>query len=395
MAKTPRTAYPDLPLSAAFYALLRTLGAQHGLDLENPDALARGVAELSRLYTREREELSATRLGAGASAARLGFFMPRDLIKLFGPLEELRRAGRLPGRARLRVLDLGAGLGASTLGLSRYLCHAGVAPRELEVIAIERDPGAARLMRALCGAVGELRGEFVPIDASVRATDLRTELAERGPFDLVLLGFVLNELDLERPALERAERRADLLRTLCARLAPDGALIALEPALKQSARELMQVRDLLVAARESEQAGPPFVFAPCVRSGPCPMLAGERDWCHEALDFALPAPLADVAQRAGLRYQGLSYAALVLTNQPRSFPAGTGARYRVVSDRLRSKGKLELFGCGEAGYVRLTRLDRDASKGNATFEELKRGDIVELPDGAARVSRESPVRRQS
>jgi SAM-dependent methyltransferase len=393
VAKTPRTAYPDLPLSAPFYATLRRLGARHGLDLANPDALARGVAELSRVYTRERGELSAGRLGAGAKAARLGFFLPRDLIKLFGPLEELRRAGRFPTRPRLRVLDLGAGLGASTLGLARYLCHAGLAPRELEVIAIERDPGCARLMRALCEAVGQLRGEFAPIDASVRATDLRAELAERGPFDLVLLGFVLNELDLDRPAAERSERRAELLRTLCAQLAPDGALIALEPALKQSARELMQVRDLLVAARESERAGPPFVFAPCVRRGPCPMLAGERDWCHEALDFALPAPLADVAQRAGLRYQGLSYAALVLTNEPRALPAGTGERYRVVSDRLRSKGKLELFGCGEPGYVRLTRLDRDASAGNTTFEELKRGDIAELPDGAPRVSRETLVRK--
>jgi SAM-dependent methyltransferase len=389
VAKTQRAAYPDLPLSASFYALLRTLGARQGLDLKNPDALARGVAELSRLYTREREELSTGRLGtsAGARAARLGFFLPRDLVKLFGPLEELRRAGRFPARPRLRVLDLGAGLGASTLGLSRYVCHAGLAPRELEVIAIERDAGSARLMRALCEAVGELRGEFAPIDASARVADLRGELAERGPFDLVLLGFVLNELDLERPELDRNARSAELLRALCARLAPDGALIALEPALKQSARELMQVRDLLAAAHEPERAGPPFVFAPCVRRGPCPMLA-------EALDFALPAPLADVAQRAGLRYQGLSYAALVLTNQPRTWPEETGVRYRVVSDRLRSKGKLELFGCGEPGYVRLTRLDRDASAGNAPFEELRRGDVVELPDGGPRVGRESLVRKQ-
>jgi SAM-dependent methyltransferase len=392
VAKTPRTAYPDLPLSASFYAILRTLGARHGLAVANPDALARGVAELSRLYTREREELSAAQLGAGASAARLGFFLPRDLIKLFGPLAELRRAGRFPARPRLRVLDLGAGLGASTLGLARYLCHAGLAPRELEVIAIERDPRSARLMRALCEAVGELRGEFAPIDASVRATDLRAELTERGPFDLVLLGFVLNELDLERPEAERTQRRANLLYALCARLAPDGALIALEPALKQSARELMQVRDLLVARRESERAGPPFVFAPCVRSGPCPMLAGERDWCHEALDFALPAPLADVAQRAGLRYQGLSYAALVLANQPRAASEGTGERYRVVSDPLRSKGKLELFGCGEPGYVRLTRLERDVSEQNRTFGELRRGDVAELAD-APRVGRESNVRK--
>jgi hypothetical protein len=268
------------------------------------------------------------------------------------------------------------------------VCHAGLAPRELEVIAIERDAGSARLMRALCEAVGELRGEFAPIDASARVTDLRGELAERGPFDLVLLGFVLNELELERPELDRNARRAELLRALCARLAPDGALIALEPALKQSARELMQVRDVLRQA-----PGAPFVFAPCVRGGPCPMLVGERDWCHEALDFGLPAELAAVAERAGLRYQGLSYAALVLTNQPRTWPERAGEHYRVVSDRLRSKGKLELFGCGEPGYVRLTRLDRDASAVNQEFEALRRGDVAEMADAAVRIGRDSVVRK--
>jgi ribosomal protein RSM22 (predicted rRNA methylase) len=387
VAKTPRQTYPDLPLSAAFYALLRTLGTRHGLGLGDPELLAQGVAELSRLYTREREGLAGSRPAAGASAARLGFFLPRDMIKVFGPLEELRRAARFPARARLRVLDLGAGLGASTLGLSRFLCHAELGGRSIEATAVERDQGSARLMRALCSAVAELADEFAPIHVDVRASDLRNELSERGPFDLVLLGFVLNELFLERPEAERAARRAELLRTLCARLAPDGALIVLEPALKQSTRELMHVRDLLRA-----ESGGPFVFAPCVRQGPCPMLAGERDWCHEALDFALPAPLAAVAQAAGLRYQGLSYAALTLTNQPRAFPETAAQRYRVVSDPLRSKGKLELYGCGDPGYVRLTRLDRDASEHNRPFEALRRGDVAELGD-APRVGRESAVRK--
>ena len=122
------------------------------------------------------------------------------------------------------------------------------------------------------------------------------------------------------------------------------------------------------------------------------MLASERDWCHESLDFALPGPLAAAAERAGLRYQGLSYAALVLGNAPRAFAEAPGERYRVVSDPLRSKGKLELFGCGAPGYVRLTRLDRDASDENRAFEQLRRGDTVELPEGL-RVARTSSVRK--
>ena len=66
---------------------------------------------------------------------------------------------------------------------------------------------------------------------------------------------------------------------------------------------------------------------------------------------------------------------------------------RVVSDRLRSKGKLELFGCGDPGYVRLTRLERDASPINQVFEELRRGDVVELEQAGARIGRDSAVRK--
>jgi hypothetical protein len=56
----------------------------------------------------------------------------------------------------------------------------------------------------------------------------------------------------------------------------------------------------------------------------------------------------------------------------------------VVSDTFRTKGKREVFLCGEfareGGLVpareRVTRLDRDATGANASWEELTRGDLL-------------------
>jgi len=381
VAKTQRIAIPPLPLSERFYGVLLELGKRMGLPVADPSKLSAAVAALSHTYTRERGELLRGNLGDQAPLARLGFFLPRDAIKMFGPLGELTAAGYFRDRKVLRVLDLGAGLGSSTLGLARYLRFAELPVERLEVTAIERDPASTRLMGGLVDALKTLPAELVPVALDVRAADLH-DLSEPGPFDVILLGFVLNELFLERTAAERPALRAGLLDLLARKLRPNGAMIVLEPALKQSARELMATRDAL--PRDELH-----VFAPCVRSGPCPMLEGERDWCHEALDYALPPHLVDVARRAGLRYQGLSYAALVLTKKPRAQHAPHDTLYRIVSDPLLSKGKRELFGCGERGYQRLTRLDRDASADNRGFDLLRRGDLVALP--TLRVERATSV----
>ena len=64
-----------------------------GLAVGDTSTLSAAVAALSHTYTRERGALLLGNLGDQAPLARLGFFLPRDAIKLFGPLAELCRAG--------------------------------------------------------------------------------------------------------------------------------------------------------------------------------------------------------------------------------------------------------------------------------------------------------------
>jgi ribosomal protein RSM22 (predicted rRNA methylase) len=160
----------------------------------------------------------------------------------------------------------------------------------------------------------------------------------------------------------------------------------LEPALKESARQLMRVRDALVQTAPQVQ-----VFAPCIHRNSCPMLLAERDWCHETLDYALPKPLAEVARAAGLRYEGLSYAALVLAQKPRVLGANIDMLYRIVSDPLPSKGKLTLYGCGEHGHQSLTCLTRDESADNQAFTSARRGHILRVP--SLRVSKTDKIEK--
>lgn len=380
----PARTYKPLPLSAATLALIEQ-SARELAGPYTPRELADAAAELSRVYTRSRGEIAREDASRTALLARLGFFFARDLPKVFGPLDELAACGLLPARKTLRVLDVGAGFGATSFGVARWLRAKNIACEQLEVVALEQRTRALAAFRTLTNRLHAQRAEeFVPLVLDARAVDLRdARLTQR--FDLVLFGFVLNELFTELSPAERAQRRAELLLEAAHKLDEGGGIVVLEPASKESARELMQVRDLLVARAEA-----PFVIAPCLHRHGCPMLPSERDWCHQELAYALPRPLAEIARMASLRYEGLRYASLVLANRSRASEPGA---YRVVSERLESKGKLELYGCGEPGYVRLTRLNRAASAANAGFGEAQRGDILYVEGDSARVDADSTVRR--
>jgi hypothetical protein len=178
---------------------------------------------------------------------------------------------------------------------------------------------------------------------------------------------VLNELE------EDVERRALLLERLAGHLAPGGAIIVLEPALKEITRDLMRLRDRIAAG------GSLAIVAPCTHGQPCPMLAKERDWCHAEREVALPERLAAIARGAGLRWEGLSYSYLVLR---REAVVRDPSLHRVVSEPLPSKGKLELWACGAEGLVQIRRLDRHRGPATAAIDRARRGSLLSKIEGS-------------
>ncbi len=231
--------------------------------------------------------------------------------------------------APARALDLGAGTGAVGRALRARFGEA------LEVVAVDRTAGPG-VVRA------NLAVELPPVE---------------GPFQLIVAAHLLNELFVDRAPPERAaSRAARVLEWARALLAPAGRLVLIEPALRETSRELLAVRDRLLAAGL-------HVVAPCYFQGPCPALASERDWCHDAA--AVPG------QRARVDF---SY--LVLAAQQVDRPV----RERVVSDQLPEKGRLRLYVCGPEGRREMIRLDRHRSPANAPLDAVSRGDALSIAE---------------
>jgi hypothetical protein len=258
----------------------------------------------------------------------------------------------------------------------------------LHVTAVDVDTRALELAEELARDLVQLPG--VPIELRTLPLDLRwshAELTERlsPPYDFIVIGLALNELRGSGDEASAARAAAERLVELSSLLAHDGVLVVLEPALRETSRFLHAVRDVL-AARDTA----PWVFAPCLRRAACPMLARERDFCHERVPFQLPPRVAALAAQAGRRDADLTYSYLTLHAAPRTLRERHAAPlFRVVSGALPSKGKLELWLCGEDAAPRAMRLDRHASAANRGVELAGRGALVRIdPTDEAQASAE-------
>jgi SAM-dependent methyltransferase len=294
--------------------------------------------------------------------AYLLWWWPQTYAKVQAVLALARSAGTFSAvPARPRMLDLGSGPAPAALALLDALGGSA--------LAIDASAGALAEARSLSN--GAVATRQAGLDRGVPPMD--------GELDLVVVANALSELP--------AGSRAALIDGLP--LAEGGAVLLVEPALRETGRALLELRDELL------RSGRWFAAAPCLTQRPCPALENPRDWCTALHRWEAPPHVMQLAAELGLRSdEALAYAPLVLTRKVAQPPRDV---WRVVGVPRPEKGKKRLFVCSDQGRVPVARLDRDASPGNADFDQLERGDLVRLGgvgrkgDGL-RVGRESEVR---
>ncbi|WP_224450113.1 small ribosomal subunit Rsm22 family protein [Haloprofundus salilacus] len=167
-------------------------------------------------------------------------------------LADLAENGLLP--RKLRVVDVGAGVGGPALGMHDYLPDDSL----VDYHALEPSPAANVLDRLL----GETRENF--------RTTIHRETAEAfdvdalGEADLVLFGNVLSELD----------DPVSVVRRYLDALADDGSVVALAPADRNTSIGLREVE----RAVESETGA--TVYSPTLRLWPG-MTPSDRGWSFD------------------------------------------------------------------------------------------------------------------
>jgi len=355
-------------------------------------ALAQAVVNLSRLFTTARTTLPLQYLNDPAhAAAYFSYFLPVNLAKIQVLLDELPDDNSTEISDRpMTVLDLGCGPGTGSLALLDWLWHRS--PKRANSLSVLAADGsnaslqdAKRLWEAYCQDVEIPGANLRCVEGNLEHPlkgDLGKHIARTEPFDLIIMANCLNELfaTTDDPSAERAAVVAQLLPFL----APHGTIMIVEPALRQTARALHQVRNHLL------KQGLCTVYSPCLHEGACPALNHPDDWCHEERPWETPLAIAALDKDVGFIKDALKFSYLLLRTDGRTIVTRSLQTFRVVSELRELKGEKRAWLCNETGRPEVGRLDRKASPHNAAVDSWHRGAIVQI-ERIVRKEREGKV----
>jgi len=355
------------------------------------DALAQAVVNLSRLFTTERPSLPLRYLDDPAHAsAYLSYFLPVNLSKVQALLDELPNDNHERSDRPMAVLDLGCGPGTGALALLDWLWHRNPEQaKSLSVLAADTSheslQDAKRLWEAYCHEVGIPGQGLRCVEGNLEHPlkgDLGKQIIRGGPYDLIIMANCLNELF---PAsVDPSAERAAVVTQLLPFLAPHGTIMIVEPALRQTARALHQMRNHLL------KQGLCTVYSPCLHEKACPALDHPDDWCHEERPWQTPPMVAALDREVGFIKDALKFSYLLLRTDGRTIVPRSPQTFRVVSELRELKGEKRAWLCNETGRPEVGRLDRKASPHNAALDSWHRGAIVQI-ERIVRKEREGKV----
>ncbi len=355
----------DYPSAAEAHWIGRAEAATDLLGDAAFERLAHAVARLSDLFTTERPEGRFPDYFAEEDllAAYGIIFLPQSFVRTgYALAQAMELRGWRPGGDVPAILDLGSGPGSCGVSVAHHLRRLGAA--RVELAAIDRSPGA---LAGLERFAGDFLGPAVAVRTRV-GDAAKAETWPDGDYDLVVAGFVLNEMaQLDAPAT------LAWFGALRRRLRPGGLILLLEPAPRATAERLQRLSEQVCAQGLLTRAGPEL------DARPCPQLLGGEHWNHESRPWTAPASAAYANRRLFRDLREVRFACALFTDAPLTELPPEAVR--LVSDVQIIKGLLR-FIVVRAGALQAVEVPtRGLSKHDvkALAATFGRGDVVTFP----------------
>jgi len=344
----------------AFHGIMRPPG---------PEPLARQARHLSLIYNDLSPENPYGR--PELAEARLHFFMPTDIVKIWGPAAEVLPQLMERNDRKLDGLDLGCGTGTASIGLAMMLA-AGNYQGDVRFTLVEPDGAVNRYLKSTMEALDRsrmIRSRQTHCQSTIEEY-LATASDQR--FDLVVVLNVLSEAFEEDAYVDGTH--ALVSRLLKERVKKTGFLVVVEPALKRFARKIAQVQEM--CASESR-----FPFAPCLADKGCPQVEKRGAFCFHSARVPMSPLLQSVAARSQLDRHEVNYSYLTFSPVGTTLPAHTAQEGhingRIISFPKRIKKGFLYFVCTRDGIINAFA-PRVLPDGETKGGKLPHGTIVSI-----------------
>lgn len=338
------------------------------------------LRQVSDYFIRERMLLKEKVFQSALEDGYLAFFSPLSFVKTWTVFNELMDLYPELSEKPIRLIDIGAGQCAGALGVVEVLNRrAGKDP--IEIVCVDRRNPKFNLLEEL-----NIAHKYFNIDIE----DVR--IRKTKGFNLAL---IINSLT-EAYGFNTENPFRKLMLIVDQILEEDGILMIVEPAMKDSTRVLMGIRD-----RISKERKDIHIISPCVGIKECPLLKvkSRTEWCHFGIHWETPVYMRILNRELKREIHFAKFSYMVLSKKEISLPEWYIRNMRVVSNLIHEKGKKRFYTCYQERYVEFERLDRDASQKNKDMESLNKGDIVEVEEtsciykgGRLRIQKETKVR---
>ena len=296
------------------------------------------------------------------------FFFPQNFARMHLVLREALAAAQLPKDRPLRVLDLGAGMGAAGFSALRQLSLSGCGPLDFQ--ALDKSEASLPILGKI---FHDLQSKLWPqARLTVHHGDLLQSTELPGPWDLVLVSYALNEVCMNRDE----EEVRHWIRAMTANLAEGGLFLICEPVVKASSERLEKIRDWIAAEKIAR------ILAPCQHSRPCPMLFEERSWCHDVRSWRPPESMMVLNRRLFHAIEVLKFSFLALARSTPIVDNGESNSARLVAPVMERKGLFEMKACAADGQIHVYEvLTRNLSREEkVSLRRLDRGAVVAFKD---------------
>lgn len=300
------------------------------------------IAALSDLFTSERLDLGMQYFNQPTyrTAYALYFFVI-NFAKIHQAITEaLSAVARFPVNKPIRILDLGAGMGAGLFAGISALHRSGIRA-DYQALAVDANKAVLQDLQAL----RPLLDCVPPADIHTEVLDLRRSyqsLLREQPFDIIIAANVLNEIGKRDP--ETQLKSARLLAIYQQLLSNQGILVVVEPAMAPLSKIIGQIHDQFLRAEPNLS-----ILAPCTGNFACPALT-TSNWCHTKRVWRRPILATEIDEYLGHDNSFLKYCSFIIAKEPlrpatRPKQGIRQLRATVLSDPMPDKGVIKLLLC--------------------------------------------------